>query len=369
MKRLIFFLLLIPALSHAVQESKVAGAGGDADTLGGQSDSFYTDIRNQAGFINVTGIPNWDSATAIPMAPTGVDEEDSGVDSCKVTVDGDDDSLIDIFECHVHILGPHYEFFNITSIDPGLEVGENSKFIGMTLGGYTTSNSGWTDTQKLTVVPLARVNTAFGISGPGSTISLIRDDRYFVTKRAFYDRIWHEEAIGALYVSGGKIFANTTSGLVLSQEAGVLYDGQTKRQVLSAFGNMSAVFLHLAADEINWVGSKKLLVIDNVNYNPAGSGLVSLSTTNKYKIDTILKSPKGPDGVPEGGWFLISGAIEYDTQADALAAVTDGSGIRWGLFVNQATSGLVPLALIVQQRDLTTTDAISDQRPCLVCRP
>lgn len=366
MKKILFFLLLFASTSYGATLLSGVDGGGNADTLDGQNASFYTDIRNQAGLLNITGITNWDSSVNIPTAATGVDEHEIGADTCKVTVNGPDDSLIDIAPCGIHVLGPHKSFEVMSSIDPGLGAGENSKFIGMTFNGYTTSDSRWTDTQKLTVIPLARVNTAFGISGPGSTISLIRDDRYFITKRDYYDRLWHEEAVGALYVSGGKIAA---TGLVLSQSAGVLYDGQTKRQVLSTFGNMSAVFLHLSSNEIDWVGSKQPLVIDNVNYNPAGSNLVSLSTTNKYKIDTILKSPKGPDGVPEGGWFLIYGAIEYDTQADALAAVTDGSGIRWGLFVNQAVSGLVPLALIVQQRDLTTIDAISDQRPCLVCRP
>lgn len=299
----------------------------------------------------------------------GVDEH-KGINSCKITVNAGDDSKIDIgMPCDVRIGGPRYSFMNLTAIDPGLGAGENSKFIGITMNGYTTSDSGWTTAQKLTVVPLARVNTAFGISGPGSTISLVRDDRWFSTNRNHYDRLWHEKVMGAMYVSGGEIFANTTSGLIIGQTSGVLFDGQTKEHTLSAFANMSAVFLHLSSNEINWIGSKQPLVIDNINYNPPGSNLVTLSTTNKYKIDTILKSPKGANGVPEGGWFVISGSVEYDTLEDALAAVEDMSAIRWGLFVNQEISGLVQLALIVQNRDATTIDKIVDVRPCRVCRP
>ncbi len=59
MKRLIFFLLLIPSLSYAVQESKVAGAGGDADTLGGQSGSFYLDAGNSTGDLPAASFTNY----------------------------------------------------------------------------------------------------------------------------------------------------------------------------------------------------------------------------------------------------------------------------------------------------------------------
>lgn len=370
MKRLIFFLLLMPVLAHAVQESKVVGFGGDADSLGGQDASFYTDIRNQTGFMDITGIVNLDSAVAIQTAQIGVDEHNVGVNSCKVTPNAGDDSKIDIEECNMHAGGPHYPFAAMSSIDPGLGAGENSKFIGMTMNGYTTSDSRWTDVQKLTIIPLARVNTAFGVSGPGSTISLIRDDRYFITKREYYDRLIWEEAMGALYVTGGEIFANSTSGLILGQDAGVLYDGQTKRQILGSFANMSAVFLHLSSSGFpDWIADKRPLTVDAVNYNPSGSGLTALLNDNKFKVDTILKSPKGPDDTPEGGWFYVYGDTEYATQEDALAAVNDGSAIRFGLFINQSVSGLVPLALIVQQKNGATIDTIVDKRPCRVCRP
>ena len=49
MKRILFFLLLIPSLAYAVQESKVAGRGGDADTLEGQNGAFYLDVGNATG--------------------------------------------------------------------------------------------------------------------------------------------------------------------------------------------------------------------------------------------------------------------------------------------------------------------------------
>ncbi|MCK5612980.1 hypothetical protein KAR91_64495 [Candidatus Pacearchaeota archaeon] len=297
----------------------------------------------------------------------GIDEHE-GLDSCKVTVNIGTDSKIDIgTPCNIRIGGPRYSFTNLTAIDPELGAGENSKFIGITMNGYTTSDSGWTTTQKITVVPLARLNTPYGVSGPGSTISLIRDDRYFSTNRNHYDRIVWEKVVGARYVTGGEIYES--SNLVLGQYAGTLFDAQTKEQSLSAFTTMSAVFLHLSSNEINWIGNKAPLVVDAVNYNPAGSSLVPMQNDNTFTIHTILKSPKGADGVPEGGWFFMYGDTEYATQADALAAITAHTAIRWGLFVNQATSGLVPVVLIIQQKNAAAVDTISDKRPCFVCRP
>lgn len=359
---IIYSILFLFSVSNA-SAFQVFG-GGAASTLDGQPGSFYTDSGNLTGDINYTGISNWDTAVMTPSAAVGVDEHEAGVNSCKVTVNASDDSMIDINECNVHIQGPHYAFSTMTSIDPDLGAGENSKFIGMTMNGYTTSESGWTDAQKLTIIPLARVNTAFGVAGPGSTISLIRDDRYFIAKRDYYDRLWHERAIGALYVTGGDIFANATSGLILGQNSGTLFDSQTKEQTLATFENQSAIFLHLSSNEINWIFDKRPLVVDAVNYNPAGSSLVPMLNDNKFTAHTILKSPKGANGVPEGGLFFVYGNTEFGTVTDAIA----GAETRFGLFVNQFTSGLVPAALIIQQKNAAAVNTIIDKRPCLVCR-
>lgn len=354
-KYIILFSLLLSISCNAWADSK-----GMKITSAGAAFTLGIDAENTLDF---------DSTIGEVRADTGVDEHEAGVTSCKVTIFAGDDSKMDINECHVHIQGPMYSFDTITALDPNFGTGENSVYIGITMNGYTTSTPNWSNTQKLTVIPIARLNAGEGVTGPGSTINAIRDDRYFLTKRDYYDRIWHEEAIGSLYVSGGDIFANSTSGLVLGQNSGILYDAQSKRQSLSTFNNISAVFLHLSSNGTNWIASVQPLIVDNINYNPAGSGRVSLSTTNKYKIDTILKSPKGADGTPEGRIFLIYGETEYNTQADAVAAITNETATRFGPFINPAISGLVPIALIVQQRDLTTIDIIKDRRPCLVCRP
>ena len=363
MKKILFLLLFFASTAYAVTEVSKTDGGGNADTLEGQNASFYTDIRNQEGLLNITGISNWDSSVSIPHAVTGIDSHEVGESSCKVTVSSGDDSLIDIGECHVHLQGPEFEFTNMTSIDPNFGVGENSVFIGITMNGYTTQTQGWSAAQKQTIAPLARLNTASGVTGPGSSVSLNRDDRYFASERDYRDRLWTEDAIGSLYALGGELFSNATSGLVMGQYSGIIYNAQRERHLLNKFNNMSALFLHHTTTGAP-VAVKAPFIIDNANYD-TGTGLAPLISQRWTKI-SILKSPQGANGTQEGGWFYNYGA-EYLTQAAAEAADFDFS-----FFVSQGVSGLVPLAEIVVQEGGSTlgTDLfIIDKRSCLVCRP
>ena len=320
--------------------------------------------------IDLVNTPNADTQIGLVHNDTGVDSHDTGFDSCEVSINAGDITKIDIAECHVHIQGPEYPFDSITSLDPQFAAGENSRFIGVTMNGYTSQTSKWTYTQKQSIIPLARLNTPLGQAGPGSDVHLIRSDRYFIYQNFYLDDVYHAEAMGAQYVTGGVIFANATSGLIIGQTAGVLYDAQKNRHTLAAFENQSALFINLSSNEINWVATKKPLTIDNVNYNPAGSNLVPLLNDNTFTIHTIMKSPKGANGTQEGGLFFVYGDTQYGTAAAAIEAISDGSAVpRFGLFVDQAESSLVAIALIIQQKNAVAVDTIKDRRPCQVCRP
>ncbi|MCK5603568.1 hypothetical protein KAR91_16910 [Candidatus Pacearchaeota archaeon] len=325
---------------------------------------FTADGTSFPSGVDIDNTPEWDSAVSIPHAMTGIDSHEVGEDSCKVTISSGDDSLIDIGECHVHIQGPEYEFVNMTSIDPNFGVGENSVFIGITMSGYTTQTQGWSAEQKQTIAPLARLNTASGVTGPGSTVTLNRDDRYFVSERDYKDRLWTEDAIGALYAIGGELFSNATSGLVMGQYSGIIYNSQRERHMLGEFNNMSALFLHHTTTGAP-VAVKAPFIVDNLQYDD-GTGLVNLISQRWTKI-SVLKAPQGGgNGNQEGGWFYNYGG-EYLTQATAEAADFDFS-----FFTSQGRSGLVPMAEIVVQQGGSTlgTDLfIIDKRACLVCRP
>lgn len=315
------------------------------------------------GPIEFETIPNWDSAISTPHGVTGVDSHEVGATSCKVTINSGDTTLIDIAECHVHIQGPEYEFDAEAGINPAFAAGENSRFVGVTLNGYTTQTAKFTVAQQQTIVPLARLNTPLGELGSGSTVHLVRDDRFFVSEREYKDRAWMEQAIGALYVKGGEAFANSSTGVILGQYSGILYNAQGERQVLQEFTNMSAIFIHHSSDT-TLVGEKKPLVVDNLQYD-TGAGLATM-TAQRWTNISILKSPKGANGIQEGGWFYVYGD-EYLTQAGAEAADFDFSE-----FISQGESGMTPWATIIIKKEADTIDTdyfIEDKRSCLVCRP
>lgn len=357
---IVLFLLIFSPVDVAA--FKTFG-GGAASTLNGQPASFYTDIRNQAGFLNITGILNWDSSVSTPHMITGIDSHEVGDTSGKVIINSGDDRLIDIGETHVHIQGPEFEFAAVVGMDPNFRLGENSVFIGVTMSGYTTQTQDWSAEQKKIIVPLARLNTDEGVTGPGSSVNLNRDDRYFVSERDYKDALWTKEAIGSLYALGGELFSNATSGLVMGQYSGIIYNAQRERHILGEFNNMSALFLHHTTTPAP-VAVKAPFIIDNLNYD-TGTGLAAL-ISNRWTKFSVLKAPQGSNGTQEGGWFVNYGA-EYLTQSAAEAAPFDFS-----FFISQGRSGLVPLAEVIVQQGGSTlgTDLfIIDKRSCLVCRP
>lgn len=313
--------------------------------------------------INYTTISNWDTAVNDVFDTIGVDYHQTGQTSCKVSVNGGDSTLIDIAECNYHIEGLHYPLAATSGINPNFGAGENSAFVGLTMSGYTTQTAAFTAAQKLTIVPLARLNTPSGQLGPGSDVALIRDDRYFVSNRSYKDRIYNEEAIGSLYASGGELFFNSTTPTVMGQHSGILFNAQKERQVLAEFNNMSAIFVHLSSNGIP-IAEKKPFVLDNLQYD-GGNGLETL-TAQRWTIASIAKSPQGTNGGDEGGWFYIYGD-EYLTEAAARAA-----GFDFSVFQSQAVSGLVPLTTIIIKKEGVTPDTdlfLNDERVCHVCRP
>ena len=343
MKRILVLYLLLASWAGYATASPLIKTSPDNVAING---SF------EAVTINYTAVTNWDTAVADVHGSTGVDA------NCEVTVNSGDDSLIDISgPCAYHVQGPKYTFAALSGIDAGFGAGENSRFYGLTMNGYTSQEGKWTAAQQQTIVPISRLNTALGVTGPGSTVSLVRDDRYHLTERFYKDRLWSTEAIGAKYALGGELFANATTNTVMGQYSGVLYDSQRERHMLNEFNNMSAVFVHVSSSVP--VVTKAPFVVDNLNYDD-GSGLAAL-ISNRWTNISVLKSPQ-----EDGGWFYIYGG-EYTTQTDAEAA-----GFDFSVFVSQGRSELVPLAsIIVKQAGVTEgTDLfIIDKRACDVCRP
>lgn len=340
--------------------SPVIGSGGMCRDGSGVISPCVSSDSLEATQLNYTAINNWDTAVAVVTGTTGVDDHDHNGSSCKVTINAGDASLIDIAACEFHLNGPEYEVSAAVGINPDFQAGENSRFVGVTLGGYTTQTGKWSAAQQDTLIPLARLNTALGDLGPGSDVHLLRDDRYFIYARDHKDRLWMEEAIGAKYALGGELFSY--SSIVMGQHSGILYNSQRERQILERFTNMSAIFIHHSSSVL--IGTKERFVVDNVQYDD-GTDLNNL-ISNRWTNISILKSPKGVNGVQEGGWFYVYGD-QYLTQAAAETATFD-----FAEFVSQGFSGMAPLATIIIKQGggvLDTDLFIIDRRPCDVCRP
>jgi len=285
------------------------------------------------------------------LNPTGLVFETSGV----VTVNSGDASLYDITETKYFIQGVFYTFTAVTGIDPQFGSGENSSWIGLNSSGLVYKSTKWTTTELKTIIPVARLNTASGVTGPGSDISLLRDDRYLIDQQGWRDRNYREKAFGALYFKGGLISESSTV-LQLDQSAGVLFDAQGKEQTLSSIGDIDAIKVFHTGG-IPDTSNVSPLIVDVNNYDN-GTDLTAIPS-NKWVCHTLLKSPKGSP--QEGGFFFIYADVVYNNQTEAEAC-----SVNWSIFSDQATSGLVPVARIIVQQGAASIGVILDERPFAV---
>jgi len=182
----------------------------------------------------------------------------------------------------------------------------------------------FTNTQKQTILPIARVNTVQGSTGAGSAMIPPLDTRFLISEIGYLQRIWQEEAIGVLYASGGTIYESATP-LQVSELAGVFYDAQRKRQIISGSSNIQAIKVYHSGGA--WTTSTKAtLVVDVLQYDNLTN--LTILSNNKWASHTILKSPKNSDE-----FFFVYSQAEYASQADAEAALPS-----YGVFIDQATS-------------------------------
>jgi len=260
-----------------------------------------------------------------------------------------DTTKIDISPAVYYIQGVKYTYAGITGLSPSFGVGQNSRRFGLDSSGLVQQATNFTNTQKQTILPIARVNTVQGSTGAGSAMIPPLDTRFLISEIGYLQRIWQEEAIGVLYASGGTIYESATP-LQVSELAGVFYDAQRKRQIISGSSNIQAIKVYHSGGA--WTTSTKAtLVVDVLQYDNL-TNLTTLSN-NKWASHTILKSPKNSDE-----FFFVYSQAEYASQADAEAALPS-----YGVFIDQATSWLVAVAEIIVQKSAVNINKIVDIRP------
>lgn len=296
------------------------------------------------------------SSVLASLGPTGLNGGIDGNDGL-VSINSGDATKFDMTACIRFINGVKYTIADQTAIDPSFGAGENGSFIGLDSSGFTFKSSEWTEEELKTIVPVSRLNAVSGQTGPGSTISLKRDDRFFIDRQGWHLRYYIARIFGALYDSGGVITKSSTA-LQLDQSAGVLFDRQGKPQILSQQGNIAAAKAFKAS------GVPTLLAVDplivDVNSYDNGSDLTAIPN-NKWVCHTLLKSPKGSP--QEGQFFFVYANEVFGNRTEAREC-----GVHWSFFISQHASGLIPVASIIVQQGAPSIldDDIIDRRPFAV---
>jgi len=280
---------------------------------------------------------------------TGLTGEGSGLVSPNA-----DPTLVDIAPATYFIQGQLKLYPGVVAYDPAFGVGENSVFLGIDIAGTIVHQvPKWSSEDTRTIIPLARLNTEPGQTGPGSVVEQYRDDRYYIDESGYRDRLWHERVVGVLYQTGGIIGVNGTVPLQIDQTAGILFDAQRKEQILAQQENIDALALFHTGGFIA-TEARSPLVVDTGNYDN-GTDLVAIPS-NKWINHTLLKSPKGAP--QEGDFFFVYGKIVHDSQAAA-----EGQAPDYSFFGSQSISGMIAVAqFIVNEGDAFIT-TVTDNRP------
>ena len=284
------------------------------------------------------------SATGSAIKYTGLVEHDGGVVTLNTDI-----TKIDITGCRYWLSGVMYTYDGGIAITPTIGAGDSSFFVGLDSTGLMYSGATWSDAQKETIIPLCRLQAVQGQSGPGSDLQPPIDQRYVIGEEGWIRRLWHEQTIGALYYQGGEIYESTTP-LQLSETAGRLYTAQGMPKTISAATDIQALQLNHVGGV--WSLGTKATIVTPKFYDD-GTDLVALPN-NKWATHTLLRAPKEDDS-----FILVISPAQYQSEADAQAAP-----IYFGLFQNQALSGLYPVAHLLV-KGASTNVTIQDHRPIL----
>lgn len=273
---------------------------------------------------------------------SGLVQHEGGV----VTLNADI-TKIDITGCRYWLSGLMYTYDGGLAITPTIGAGDSSFFVGLDITGLIYSGTTWTDIQKETIIPLCRLQATQGQSGPGSDLEPPIDQRYIIGEEGFHKRLWHEQTIGVLYYQGGEIYESTTP-LQVSENAGTFYTAQAVMKTIAANTDLQALQLNHVSGAWS-LGTKATIVTPKFYDN--GTDLVALSN-NKWAAHTLLRAPKEDDS-----FILVISPEVYNSEAEA-----QGAGIYYGLFQDQATSGLYPVCHLLV-KGASTNVTVDDHRP------
>jgi len=263
-----------------------------------------------------------------------------------------DISLLDIIAFPYWIQGKKYFYAGGTGIEPTIEDGDSSTYVGIDSSGIIYSDNKFTEAETLTILPLARMQAVSGQSGQGSDLQTPIHLVWTETQEGHEMRAWLESTVGVLYQEGGLYSENATTPLQVDQSLGGFHNAQRKHIDINAVANIEASSIYHTSG-IAFPHNRETLVIPK--YWDDGTDIVAL-TANKYVSHTLLRSPKEEDL-----FFFVYGTREYDSQQSAQDAKPD-----YSLFLNQSETGLYPVARFIVRGDSTNIVAVMDERPSII---
>lgn len=267
----------------------------------------------------------------------------------EVTLNADP-SKLNISACQYFLQGVKYSYAGATGLAHDIQSGQTARRLGLNSSGLVTQQGNFNDTQKLTILPIARIQSVQGQSGPGSNLNDPIDLRYLLGNFAYNDRLWRENTFGLLYTETGGEYSENTTPLRLNQAAGVCFDAQGKKIIVSQTNQILAKYVYHVSG-VYTVQTDTTLVVNTSQYDN-GTDLVSL-TTSYWTAHTLLRSPKAPND-----HFIVVGNAQYTTQTQA-----EAQPANYGIFVDEATSGLVAVAKLVVRSGSTIINRIVNIHP------
>lgn len=273
------------------------------------------------------------------------------IDIEPVVAQNADITKIDIAPFSYYILGVHYTEPGGTAIVPTIGAGDSSTFIGVDATGIIYSTSKFTTVQTQTIVPLARLQAVQGQSGPGSELQTPLPLIYTIGQFGYTDRDWIENAVGALYATGGTFSENVTTPLQVDQSAGNFHNAQRLHIDIPQDSNIEASVLYNISS-VPTLQTRATLVVPKFYDN--GTDIVALSN-NKYASHTLLRSPKA-----ENVFIFVYSNQQYNSLADA-----EQANIDFSIFVSQSTSGMIAVARFILKGDSSNIISIIDERPSI----
>ena len=341
------------SLAFATDVVTTTGSGGwarDGSRIRVQNPDTDTVILDNLSGLTASSISDFESSVLGLGLSWGIDSHEIGDDSsCKVTFSTWTSNLVNIAPCEAHWNGREIgPFDNLTGIDPEFGVGENSAHFGIYSSGLIKQESHFTVAQRVKILPIARIQAKGNCTGPGCPISDvgILNERYLISEDSRRNSIYLENVLGSVITLGGVLTENAVSDLQLDMSAGEMWIPEREEQTWPSFTNISGLHTFHNSTSLTVIPDVTF-VMDNVNYDN-GNNLVPMQNNNYHCSHSLFMSSRGTQDTEFDRLRFIW--VHCSSEWASLQGAID-SGIDFGPFIDQATSGLVPLAQVIVKKN------------------